>query len=128
MVKPIRGTIYEDTGAILAARVTNLAGVNITQASLAAINYLVKDTTTGTTIANGTLSIGAVVFDTLQTDSFWTTHQDGDSTGYNFRYDSPKTWYPTGGRSYQIDIVFDPNMGEDFARQFIITTIPLDIS
>jgi hypothetical protein len=112
---PITATIWEDEGLFLMARVLGNAGTAITQASLTAITYGVYDVATGTaTVTAGTaLTISSVVFNTYQVtavDPRWTL----DTTGYNFATSIPASAFPTGGATYQVEILFDPASGENF--------------
>lgn len=74
--------------ARIAARGTSTL---ITQASLSTIAYVLKDLTAGTTITSGSLTVSAVVFDSLQQlDPAWTRDDASTPTpdgvwGYNFR-------------------------------------------
>ena len=117
----IRGTIVEGSGAALVARIKSLDDTYPTQAGISSISYTVIDQKSGSTITSGTLTITSVWFDTLQTPTFW----DEDTTGYNFRWDSPKTNYPEGGRTYAVEVIFDFASGEDVAQSFEITTLPM---
>lgn len=119
----------EDCGISLMDRVYGNAGTAITQATITAISYKVYSHTSkdkavdaedGTLIASGSLTVASVVFDTLQTDARWTK----DSTGYNFRYDSPATDRPAGGW-HRYEIVFDPSSGENFAAVWVVETLAM---
>lgn len=107
-------TIFEDAGASLMARVLGNAGTAITQASLSSISYKVFDLhgdTPTTATQTGTLTISAVVYDTLQTsDPRWTV----DTTGYNFLYTAPASWFPDAPRTYRVELKFTPATGEVF--------------
>lgn len=118
-----RGTITEGSGSTLSARIRSYDGDYLEQADVSAITYIVIDQYTGSTITSGSLTVASVIFDTLQTDVGWT--DEIDSTGYNFRYDSPKTWYPEGGRTYHVEVIFDLVSGEDVSHLFKVTTIPV---
>lgn len=105
-------TGWEDAGLSVLARVRTIAAVNLTQASLNGITAKVYDqdddnAQEGTTI---TLTVSSVIFDTLQTDAAW----DVDSTGYNFKYTFPASYFPDGGHRYRWVITFDPVSGDDF--------------
>ena len=113
MTEILKVSVFEDTGAVIMARVYGNAGTPITQASLASIVCKVFDLSDGNTlIATRTLTIADVVFDALQTsDARWTT----DSTGYNFLDAVPATAFPNGGRTYRLEYVFTPVSGQPFA-------------
>ena len=115
----IEGTIWEDGGASLMARVLGHNAAAITQASVSSITYKVFDLSSGTPpdqVTSGTLTVSSVVFDTYQTDARWTK----DSTGYNFRWDAPASAFPSWS-VYQIEIKFTPSSGETFFLVFKIT-------
>lgn len=114
---PTHGTIWEDAGAMLMARVTGNDGAAITQASLSTITYKVFDLKTE--VSTGSLTISSVVFDTLQTDARWTV----DSTGYNFRWDAPASLFTTSGHQYRVEIRFTPASGAIFWAIFDLFTI-----
>ena len=115
-------TVFEDTGATIMARIYGNAGTAITQASLSAIVCKVYDLTDNTLIATRTLTISAVVFDSLQTsDPRWTQ----DTTGYNFLDAAPATCFPSGGRTYRLEYVFTPASGAAFAMVAEVNTLNL---
>lgn len=104
--------IWEDTGLVCMARLVTDANVNVVQADISSIAYSVFDlvTRTADVISGTSLTVSAVIFDTLQTDARWST----DSTGYNFRWTVPATAFPTGGRSYRVEFKFTPASGQVF--------------
>lgn len=114
----IKGVAYEDGAVVLMARVANATGTNITQASVTGITYKVFDLLDNSQVATGTLTVSAVVFDTLQTPTIWTA----DTTGYNFRVDPAKTTLPNGGTTYRFEYLVDPTSGEDFWIVFEVST------
>ncbi len=117
----INGYADEDGGATLYGRVTarDGTGTSVTgegkclkQADLSTITFAVYDLSdsTHTAVATGSLPITDVIFDTLKTvsdDPAWR----GDSTGFNFRYDAPATWFPNGNRQYQVEVKFTTTGG-----------------
>lgn len=126
-LSPTKGTIYENSGAVLMARATGNSGAAVTQASLSSITYKVFDassTTPYTAIASGTLTIGSVIFDTLQTGAPWTA----DSTGYNFLWTAPASAFANlssglnpDQHTYRVEILFTPTSGEVFWAVFELT-------
>ncbi len=117
----ISGTIWEDTGPRLMARVVSVDGSAMLQSSVSSISYGVFDLSVGsppTQVASGTLTVGTVVYDTLQTDARWTK----DTTGYNFGWSAPASIFPKGGRKYQVEIKIVPTSGENFFLIFLITS------
>ena len=120
MSSVIKGTIWEDTGPYMMARITGNDGANVTQSDVSSISYVVVDMTdTDTAVASGTLTVASVIYDTLQSgDSRWTE----DSTGYNFGFTLAATAFPTGARTYRVDCDFDMATGENLAVVFEIVT------
>lgn len=114
-------TVFEGSGATLMARVQGNDGQNIKQADLTAITCKVFDKTDATNVATPSITVSAVIFDTLQTDDRWTV----DVTGYNFRHEQLASVFSGGGRIYRIEYKFDPGSGEDFFVIFEGTTIPV---
>jgi hypothetical protein len=126
---------YEDTGVILMGRIVTTAGTAITQAALSSIAYAVYDVTdyddvagtgTATLVIAGTLTISAVVFDSLQIPAIWTDL--GDSTGYNFRVDAPVTWIPAAPKRYEIGFLATPASGAAFGWKYQATSRKLRTS
>lgn len=120
-----RGTVtgygIGGSGLPIKLRVQNLAGSNITQATLSTITYSVRDMTAREDKGTGTLTIASVVYDTLQTDSTWTE----DNTGYNFAWTVPASltgFEPDGDyprddvppHEFAVDLLFTPSSGEAF--------------
>ncbi len=121
----IKATVWEDGGAACMARVVGNDAANITQASLTSVKLTIFNRLTDAVIvAEQTLTVADVVFDTLQTDSRWTL----DSTGYNFRHTVVASSLATGGIVHHCEFKFTPASGEvfwvvfDLATQEIITS------
>jgi hypothetical protein len=124
-------------GISLMDRVQGNGGTNITQSSISSIAYTVtrydskpeaEKAQDGTAVITSTaLTVSTVVFNSLQTAAPWDSGTD--STGYNFRYDSPAADRPavTGGGTYwhRYDIVFTPTSGAAFAVVWIVETLPM---
>ena len=122
---PIRGKVWEDSGCSLMARILGTDGDEIVQADISTITYAVHEKVAGTEIiASTSLTISAVVFDTLQTDDRWHT----DATGYNFRMDAPVTAFPTGGTTYMVEVKFTPASGAVFHVVFEVAAQALNRS
>jgi hypothetical protein len=111
---PITGTVWERGGAVVMARVqgTRTSGVadNMDQSDIDGVTYWVYEKYTSGYIATSdnasqALTVADVVYNTLQTDNRWTV----DSTGYNFRHTLTSTAFPTGGRAYRAQYLFNPN-------------------
>lgn len=110
----IRGSVWEDGGATVMARVIGNAGTAITQASLTSIHYSLFDTNGATpetaVVAGTSLTVSDVVFDTLQTDARWTQ----DATGYNFRHTIAASVLAAPAHLYRAEYKFTPTSGEVF--------------
>jgi hypothetical protein len=126
-------TAFAGCGVTLMDRIQGNGATNITQASITSIAYTVtsygseteaEEASNGTAvIASSPLTKTSVVFDTLQTAAPWDS--TADSTGYNFRYDSPAADRPTGHKWHRFDIVFTPASGAKFAVVWIVETLPM---
>lgn len=101
------GTVNEDSSFSVMGRVV-VAGTLWTQASVSAITYKVFNSSNAE-VSNGSLTVGAVVFDTLQTDGRW----DIDSVGYNFRHDNDHQVLTDAGR-YRIEYEVTMSAGNKF--------------
>lgn len=108
----------EDTSPYVMAQVTDGDDNYITQAGMSTITYTVTDVDGDVTVSSTPLTISAVVFDTLQTESRWTL----DSIGYNFAFSVPVTGIPEGGRTYIVHVIFTPVSGPAWVHDFQITT------
>lgn len=116
----IFGRANAKSGCPIFARIQNVnTGAYLTQASLSSISYKITDLTLQAMVATRTLTIGSVIFDTLQTaDSRWTQ----DATGYNFAYTIPAADLTFAAsedatlnpvlHSFQVDIQFVLASGE----------------
>lgn len=114
---PIKGVAWEDGGATCLARIVGLDGDNIVQADVSAIVCTVYDVTASTTIITPTITVSAVVFDTLQTDDRW----DVDATGFNFAHALPATAFPTAAHVYRVEYKFTPTSGAAYYVIFEVT-------
>lgn len=91
---------------------------NVLQEDVASITYSVTDTSDGTVTASGTLSIAAVIYDTLQTGDVWTT----DSTGFNFAHRPSVASIPDGNKTYIAEYVITSGDGQVAVLRFTIQT------
>jgi len=113
---------FEDSGFSLMALLKGTDAENVEQADISSIAYSVYDlSSTGSSTDTGTLTVASVIFDSLQTDSRWST----DAVGYNFRWDVPASIVADGAKSYRIEIAFTPASGEVFHAVFEVTTTNL---
>lgn len=115
MARPVivKGSVWEDGGAAMMARVVGNDAANIVQADIASI---ARNVFIGSTLNSGptALTVATVVFDTLQTDARWSV----DSTGYNFRDDVGAAIFAAGSTLYRLEYAFTPASGEVFQVVF----------
>lgn len=140
MNSPGSVTIFENQDVWTVARVTRSSGAQLLQGSIGAdsvapISYYIYDVTDGSVAATAnyayntstgltadtSLAKASVVFDTLQTDGYWT----GDTTGYNFRHKIDGANFPEGGRRYRIEYKIDTDLtgGVSEGPLYIITEV-----
>ena len=131
VARTYKAWVWQGKGATLTARVENLSGVLITQASLTSITRKVFDADDNhAEILSGTLTIASVVFDTLRSGAedlkVWTDQgQLIDRVGWNFRDSIPASAFPLGKfqnreyRRYVVEYSFDPASGDDFLIQLL---------
>ncbi len=114
----VTGSVFEDGGASLMARVVGNAGANIVQADITSI---ARNVYVGSTLSVGptAMTVATVVFDTLQTDARW----GEDSTGYNFRDDVAAAVFADGDTIYRVEYKFTPASGEVFWVIFDCLTV-----
>jgi hypothetical protein len=117
--------IVQDGGTVICmGRILNRESSTLaafTQSDITSITYTVSliddsDKDTLTAVTNHTavsLTVSAVIFNTMQTPSLWT--QNVDATGYNFRHTIPISTNPaftTAGRRYKIVYTCVPVVGQ----------------
>lgn len=99
----VQGSVQEAQGFTALARVVKGSGAALVQADVSSVARRIFDpaSTTPTTPIEGptALTVSAVIFDTLQTDGYWTL----DSTGYNFRDTYAGALLAEGGRTYRVE-------------------------
>ena len=79
--------VYEDSTFSVLARI-HANGSNVTQSDVTSITYQIFPTDSDTAHTGETsLTVSAVIYDTLQTDGRWTK----DLSGYNFKHDVAAT-------------------------------------
>ena len=108
MTDEITGIVYEDSTFSLMSRFT-VDGANATQSDCSSITMKAWDVDDyDTPVLDATLTVSAVVYDTLQTDGRWSV----DATGYNFRYDVADTVCTTAGTQYRFEAVVTTSGGK----------------
>ncbi len=123
--RDVYGTVYNSGTAVLMARVVNSSGQNLIQAHVSSISYSVFELpvhgqgsqTPVTGHENVGLSVGDVIFDTLQNNESWNV----DSTGYNFRHEidvSTAEAFTTPGATYWVRYEVTPVQGQKVVFRF----------
>ena len=108
MTDEITGIVYEDSTFSVMSRFT-VDGANATQSDCSSITMKAWDVDDyDTPVLDATLTVSAVVYDTLQTDGRWSV----DATGYNFRYDVADTVCTTAGTQYRFEAVVTTSGGK----------------
>jgi hypothetical protein len=128
--RDIHGTVFKNGSATLLARVVGATGTPVTQADIAAVKYSIylldEDDPDSQTAVTGhvavPLSVSAVIFDALQTDSLWTK----DAVGYNFKHVLDVAAHPAfaaAGRSYRIVYELTPAAGQVILVRFRVHAV-----
>jgi len=121
-LKLVKSQGWEDSSIVLLAQIRGSDRDLIQQADISSISYEVTDLSDSSNVDGpAALTVSSVVIDTPVTDDVaWLDAFPGDTTGYNFEYVAPKTWFPDADRTYRIEIIFTPAAGAtyDFAVVF----------
>jgi hypothetical protein len=126
----IQGKVFRHGSAVFMARIVNASGEIVNQASVAALEYtiyeLTSDDPSGLIPVTGhegvSLTVGTVVFDTLQNDGAWTV----DTQGYNFRHEldvSANEAFESAGKVYQVRYELTPVLGQKIVFRFQLRCI-----
>ena len=99
-------TGWAGDGFPILARITGTDGDPLQQADLTSITYRIRPRDRSEADRTGTLTISAVIFDTLQTGD-WDTGKD--ASGYNFRWDTNGTLFPLP-KDYEVFVYFNPGL------------------
>ena len=121
----IFGTVFKNATATCLARIVGHDAQPITQIDIASIDYsiylLEADEPDSRTVVEGhdgvSLTVGEVIFDTLQTDARWTR----DTIGYNFRHTIDVSTYMAfalAGRDYLVEYRLMPATGQVILARF----------
>ena len=128
--KDIHGTAFKNGSAVLMARIVDSDGENIQQAAMSSIRYSIYELDPcrpdNLSVVAGhddvSLTVGDVVFDSLQTGGLWTV----DEEGYNFRHEidvSTAEAFPKAGTQYQIRYELTPTTGQKTIVRFQLRVI-----
>jgi len=124
------GTVFKNGSATLLARVVGAAGAAVTQTDIASAKYSIyllddDDPDSQTPVAGHSgvsLTVSAVIFDTLQTDALWTK----DTIGYNFMHVlevAAHAAFAVAGRTYRIVYELTPAAGQVILVRFRVNAI-----
>ena len=126
----VKGKVFRHGSAVFMARVVNALGQTLNQASVSGLKYTVYELTTddpsGLTAVTGhsgvALTVGDVVYDSLQVDDSWTV----DNEGYNFRHEldvSTDEAFADAGKVYQVRYELTPVTGQKIIFRFQLRCI-----
>ena len=102
--------IVEDSSWVLLAYIGTTAAAAAVQSSFSSIALDVydKENSANAVVSGSSLTIAAVISNTLLYDRGWTTKfATSDALGYNFSYVTPASYLPTGGRVFRFQVGFD---------------------
>jgi len=130
IAQDIFGTVFQDSSAILMARVVDSGAQTINRTSVASLLYSVYELDKSDPESllpvmgheNVLLTVDEVIYDALQNDSFWTI----DATGYNFRHEidvAANEAFPKAGAVYQIRYELTPVLGQKIVFRFQLRCI-----
>lgn len=120
----IKVKVHEDGSLALLGYVTKFRALAITQADISTITYTITDVLAGSAISghdNQSLTVSAVIYDTLQTvslDAAWDL-----TSGYNFRHVLGPTAVPSVG-PYQYEAKITMADGGVGWVKFLFEVIP----
>jgi len=125
IIGPIKTTNWEDTDTTFLSREYGNDAELITQSAMSSISYSVWDvsgsTPTSAIVSASSLTVSAVVYDTLQNGQEW----DLDEIGYNFKYTVAGSNFNAPRHMYQVEFIFNPSSGGDWPLVFHHTTLAL---
>ncbi len=124
------GTVEKGGTVTCLARIVGDAATVISQATISTATYSVflldDDDPDSRTVVSGhdgaSLTVSAIIFNTLQTDARWTV----DSTGYNFRHTidvSSNNAFAVAGRNYLVEYLLMPASGQVIIVRFRLNCI-----
>ncbi|MGD9644437.1 MAG: hypothetical protein AB7U73_01920 [Pirellulales bacterium] len=112
-----RDTVFVGTSPVFLGRIKGDAGEYLTQVDVASISCQVFNAATGVQVANPSIAVGDVIFDTLQTGGPWTK----DAVGYNFRHTMPTSVFATAGLVYRVEYLLTQASGVLIPAFFQVT-------
>lgn len=127
LAQDIRGTVFQNGTAVLMARVVGPDGDPIETADVSSIRYSIYeinhldpgDLSVVAGHEDVALTVGNVIYDTLQTGGLWTV----DATGYNFRHEvdvSSDPAFPNAHADYQVRYEVTPTSGQVVVFRFLL--------
>lgn len=126
----IQCTVFRNGTLPLMARVYGNDGNVLTQAAVTSIAYSVylldeRDKDSRTVVSGhsaASVTVASAIFDTLQTDEFWTA----DTTGYNFKHRpsiATNDIFTVAGRKYLVEYTITLTSGERIRVRFRVNVI-----
>ncbi len=127
----IIGRTFGSSDTAFWGRIVNpTTGVLVTQGALSSITWTVRNLGSGLTVASGTLTVSAAIFNTLQlTDAAWVQ----DAIGYNFKTILPGTAFAFAAvndaagfpqpRTFLVSFHFTTAAGQVFAQTWTVTAL-----
>ena len=123
----IHGSAFKNGTVTLMARIVGEDDTPVTTSDISSIKYSIyllddQDADSRTAVSghsDASLTVSNVLFDSLQTDSFWTV----DATGYNFRHTpdvSANVAFAVAGRRYLVEYLLTPSLGQVIVVRFRI--------
>ena len=124
------GTVAKNGTATLLDRAVDAVGTVLTQSAIASATYSIylldDDDPNARTVVTGhsaaSLTVSAILYNTLQTDATWTK----DSTGYNFKHTVPiatSNAFAIAGRNYLVEYILIPTSGQKIFIRFRLACI-----
>jgi len=107
---------FEDSAFVFMAQIIGSDGELIQQADLTSITpHVTNVTDAGSPDSKTALTISSVILDTPDTDHpVWSDQFPGDTNGYNFIFEAPKSWFGDGAKLYRVEFIFRPTTGAEY--------------
>jgi hypothetical protein len=100
--------VVENSPVVVLGRFLDADALPIQQSATSAVDVRVFDTVTGTETGAYNFAPEDAISDTLRTDRGW----NEDMEGWNLACQISGAAFPTGGRTYQIEVKVTPTEGE----------------
>ena len=125
-----QGQVFRNGSLTMLARVVGADAADITQSDISTATYSVyllddEDPDSRTAITgheDESITVSALIYDTLQTDDLWSV----DTTGYNFAHVLDVSTYdafPVAGAEYLVEFKLTPATGQVIVVRFKVRAI-----